>query len=66
MCFHFFSSLNMCKKSIQVVDSTSFVLKLSDLGMTTAPTPSDVARTLYDAAKVCRLDRGEGQCEGFT
>ena len=44
---------NMCKKNIQVVDGTR---KLSDLGITTAPTTSDVARTLYDTAKVCRLD----------
>ena len=57
---------NMCKKPIQVVDNFSLAQKLSDLSMTTAPTPHDVARTLYDAAKVCRLDRGEGQCEGFT
>ena len=34
--------------------------------MTTVPTSSDVARTLYDAATGCSLNRGEGQCEGFT
>ena len=34
--------------------------------MTTVPRTSDVARTLYDAATVCSLNRGEVQCEGFT
>ena len=46
----------MCKKPIQVVDSFSLAQKLSDLRMTTAPTSHDVAGTLYDAAKMCRLD----------